>query len=48
MVSCTTIAGAGYEVDWSADRDKDSEYSFTQVIDGETQSLSFSGGVGVA
>ena len=47
MVSCTTIAGAGYQVNWSADRE-DGEYSFVQEIDGEEQSLSFSGSVGVA
>ena len=48
MVSCTTVAGAGYDIDWSADRGREKEFSFTQSIDGEQGSLSFSGGVGVA
>lgn len=47
MVSCTTIAGGGYNIDWSADR-ADEEYSVTQEIDGENEIISFSGGVGVA
>ncbi len=47
MVSCTTISGGGYNVDWSADG-ADEEYSFTQEIDGQNETISFSGGVGVA
>ena len=50
MISCTTpgLAGVNYDIDWSADKGESSTYTFTQEIDGEQESLTFSGGVGVA
>jgi len=50
LISCTTtgLAGEYYDIDWSADVGESRNYTFTQEIDGERESLSFSGGVGVA
>lgn len=44
FVSCTTYVGAGYDIDWSADRNSDERHRIED--DGET--LAFDGSVGVA
>jgi poly-gamma-glutamate capsule biosynthesis protein CapA/YwtB (metallophosphatase superfamily) len=50
LISCTTqsFAGENFDIDWSADKGESKTYTFTQEIDGERESLSFSGDVGVA
>ncbi|SEO80156.1 Poly-gamma-glutamate biosynthesis protein CapA/YwtB (capsule formation), metallophosphatase superfamily [Halogranum amylolyticum] len=49
MLSCTTVTGSQYTVDWSADSDRSIEHSLSRSTDdGATETLQFSGDVGAA